>query len=442
MRPTDDPGWDNIGIIRGSTAIYLGNGWAMTAAHVGLGAVVFPERGAFDYDPASVIRLANPQGRGLSALTDVSLFRLKGDPQLPPLMIATQSPAPGTEVVMIGNGKDRAGDITYWDVDKNVGGWIWTRSADVSDYSGYDTLASNAIRWGTNLVESDQLLESRSDTNNSVELETNGDVIVVLTEFDQPNSRSDSTTKGIDGRAITDFESQAVVNDSGGAMFFKENGRWVLGGMIVAVSGFRDQPNVTRTPLFGNFTFALDLPEYRELITQSFVLGDFDSDRLVGTTDINLLSLAVREGSSNRSFDLNRDGLIDQRDRETWVEDVRRTYFGDSNLDGEFNSADLVTVFAAGQYEDAFLLNSSWESGDWDGDGEFTTADFVLALQDNSFEQGPRIDLVGAAVVPEATSAVWVEFAVGIFVHCFVIGEWRRDRKTGAAIGRMARRSR
>jgi hypothetical protein len=54
---------------------------------------------------------------------------------------------------------------------------------------------------------------------------------------------------------------------------------------------------------------------------------------------------------------------------------------GDSNLDGRFDSGDLVLVFQAGQYEDAVAGNSSWAAGDWNGDGEFTTADLVLAFQ-------------------------------------------------------------
>lgn len=44
---------------------------------------------------------------------------------------------------------------------------------------------------------------------------------------------------------------------------------------------------------------------------------------------------------------------------------------GDTNLDGHFNSADLVRVFQAGEYEDQVFANSSWEEGDWNGDGEF-----------------------------------------------------------------------
>jgi hypothetical protein len=54
---------------------------------------------------------------------------------------------------------------------------------------------------------------------------------------------------------------------------------------------------------------------------------------------------------------------------------------GDSNLDRRFDSADIVRVFQAGEYEDALTDNSTWAEGDWNGDREFTTRDLVLAFQ-------------------------------------------------------------
>ena len=74
----------------------------------------------------------------------------------------------------------------------------------------------------------------------------------------------------------------------------------------------------------------------------------------------------------------------------TWVHEIANTYFGDSNLDGEFNSADLVSIFVAGEYEDAIGGNSTWATGDWSGNGEFDSADLVLAFQDGGYELGPR----------------------------------------------------
>src|SRR5580704_15894094 len=39
--PADDPGFANVGIRGSGSGIYLGNGWVLTAAHVGAGWVWF-----------------------------------------------------------------------------------------------------------------------------------------------------------------------------------------------------------------------------------------------------------------------------------------------------------------------------------------------------------------------------------------------------------------
>ena len=60
---------------------------------------------------------------------------------------------------------------------------------------------------------------------------------------------------------------------------------------------------------------------------------------------------------------------------------TERRVVGDANLDGVFNSRDLVLVFQANEYEDDVDGNSSWSEGDWNGDGDFTSADLVEAFR-------------------------------------------------------------
>ena len=79
----------------------------------------------------------------------------------------------------------------------------------------------------------------------------------------------------------------------------------------------------------------------------------------------------------------------------------KQTYFGDADLDGDFDSNDFVAVFAAGQYEDVLVGNSTWATGDWNGDAEFGSGDMVFAFQFGGYELGPR---AAAAVVPEPGS--------------------------------------
>ena len=140
--------------------------------------------------------------------------------------------------------------------------------------------------------------------------------------------------------------------------------------------------------------------------------GDLNRNRVLDLGDINLLTKHVLDSHDVDSrFDLNQDGTLDSADRNHWVTTIRGTYLGDSNLDGEFNTTDLVQVFQNGHYEDGVERNSRWEEGDWNGDGDFDTSDLVLAFQDGGYELGPRTK---SMIVPEPANTV-VICLVGMF---------------------------
>lgn len=129
--------------------------------------------------------------------------------------------------------------------------------------------------------------------------------------------------------------------------------------------------------------------------------GDFDLNGVLDAADIDALQQAIFAGTHPEPYDLNADSAVDQGDLEIWVRELKGTYFGDANLDGEFNSVDLVELFTAGQYEDAVENNSKWWTGDWNTDQDFDSADMVLAFQDGGYERGPQI-----AAVPEPPGMV------------------------------------
>jgi hypothetical protein len=137
--------------------------------------------------------------------------------------------------------------------------------------------------------------------------------------------------------------------------------------------------------------------------------GDFNGDGSVDDADMDLLTAEVLAGNNPPRFDLNSDSLVNESDRDFWVVDIKNTYYGDSNLDGEFNSGDLVDVLSHGKYEDTEEDNAGWADGDWDGDLDFTTTDFVIALSGGGYEAGPR---VGVNAVPEPTGAVLLAMGV------------------------------
>lgn len=132
-----------------------------------------------------------------------------------------------------------------------------------------------------------------------------------------------------------------------------------------------------------------------------YIHGDLNNDGTWNAGDIDKLSSALWTGTTTGRMDINDDGAITMDDRRYWIEVLKNTYYGDSNLDGEFNSTDLIEAMQAGEYEDSITGNSTWVEGDFSGDGEFNSTDLVLALQLGGFEQGPRIKPVP---VPEPSS--------------------------------------
>jgi hypothetical protein len=120
--------------------------------------------------------------------------------------------------------------------------------------------------------------------------------------------------------------------------------------------------------------------------------ADFNRDGRLNAQDIDLLCAAVLadEPQVDLRFDLDADLEVDRDDYQFMLDRVLRVSPGDTNLDGIFNSSDLVLVFQAGEYEDSAVDNTSWSEGDWNCDGEFTTADLVAAFQAGSYSANAR----------------------------------------------------
>ncbi len=160
--------------------------------------------------------------------------------------------------------------------------------------------------------------------------------------------------------------------------------------------------NILRRPLDRPSPAVFDAVLQREyMLTAHFdpggIPGDFNLNGRLDAEDIDLLTAA---DTQELAFDLNSDGVVDVNDRVLWVKELKVTWFGDANLNGEFNSNDLVFVLAAGKYEDGIPQNSGWADGDWNGDMEFDSSDLITALADGGYEMGP---LRAVQVVRDAT---------------------------------------
>lgn len=214
--PENDPGWHNVGDREGRSAVYLGDGWVLTAGHVGAGPVVF-DGARFSPVPGSAVRLDAPGAPGRTA--DLVMFRVDPAPDLPALKLRGSPVRPGTALLMVGYGRGRG---------EPAGG------------EGYALLPGAVKRWGTNRAAS-----------------TRGTL---------PGPRGSLTrcfyTEFSSGETL--HEAQASRGDSGGAVFARGAARWKLAGIMLAVvsRGATQQ----ELALYGDHTGVADLSFYRDQI--------------------------------------------------------------------------------------------------------------------------------------------------------------------------------
>jgi hypothetical protein len=145
--------------------------------------------------------------------------------------------------------------------------------------------------------------------------------------------------------------------------------------------------------------------------------GDFDASDTLDAADVDMLARKI-EGQrpqpwwlGNAPFDLNGDRIIDREDHHSWVKDLKHTWFGDADLNGEFNSNDMVEVFAAGKYETGEA--AGWADGNWNCDGVFDSSDMVTAFVDGGYEKGPR---VVAVTVPEPDGTLLLVMGLSVWL--------------------------
>ncbi len=120
-------------------------------------------------------------------------------------------------------------------------------------------------------------------------------------------------------------------------------------------------------PAIAEFTVAPGLP------------NDLNEDGEVTATDLDWLCARIHD--NDEDFDLNDDETVDVFDLQFFVQQRLGTRIGDVDLDGFFDSGDLVKIFQAAQYEDDIIGNSTWATGDWNCDGEFSTRDLIFAFR-------------------------------------------------------------
>lgn len=238
--PSPDPGWSYVGTRGGLTMVYLGDGWVLTANHVGagdviLGGVVYPHLSGTE------VRLSNGDG----SFADLLVFAINPYPVMPLLPIVTTAPALGVELILIGNGRNRGG-VTSWDPNG---------PPPPGPIFGYDWASGKSLRWGKNHVE------------------------------DYPPAPVLGTwsfSSFFDAGVSTD-EAQGANGDSGGAAFAFDGSVWELVGVIYAIQEYVGQP--AQTSLYGQITYAADLTVYRDEILDIVALPEPEDAPRIGYGD-------------------------------------------------------------------------------------------------------------------------------------------------------------
>jgi hypothetical protein len=180
-------GWDYVGSVNGASGVYLGNGWVLTAGHVGAGNFTLAGN-VYDYTGSSY---TFPNGISGTNLADLTLFRISTTSisglnlAMQSLTISSNAPNAfsnfntGSQVVMIGNGGGKS--------------------------------------WGVNTV-----------TTNNIGV-TPGGTSYISIDFATAHGTTTSFTRSITNNA------EFVVGDSGGGDFVDVSGNWHLAGINEAV---------------------------------------------------------------------------------------------------------------------------------------------------------------------------------------------------------------
>lgn len=175
-------GWDYVGTVNGSSAVYLGNGWVITAAHVGTGSFTL-DGVTYEVVEGSTVTFGT---------ADLVMFQISTSPTLPSLSISSTVPVSLTsQVVMIGYGDGSSSTILE--------------------------------TWGVNTI---------TTTGQTIST-TVGSTVYTTTTFSTAYG-TNSYRRGPTNISITNT-AEAVLNDSGGAAFYYDGSSWQLVGLMEAV---------------------------------------------------------------------------------------------------------------------------------------------------------------------------------------------------------------
>ncbi len=223
--PNNGSPYAYVGNIGGASGIYLGNGYVLTAAHVGAGNFTLGST-TYLYDGTSATRLTDSSA-GPASPTDLVVFRLQlGNlPALGTLTLATATPALSTPIEMVGYGASRSGGPAPTDFGNG--------------YVGFN-IGGTQKSYGPNVVSSAALTQISIGFGN-------------LTVFTADFNTGTTVVEG---------------GDSGGGVFHQvTGGGWELSGMNDALGTIdTGSPRPSNVAVYGDRSYFADIATYQPQI--------------------------------------------------------------------------------------------------------------------------------------------------------------------------------
>jgi hypothetical protein len=247
-------GWTYVGQVNGASGVYLGNGWVLTAAHVGAGNclldgttynLVANSGQLVDYNPATMVS------------ADLELFQIQTSPSLPSLTLSLALP---TAFSPVNNGSTVA----------------------MLGYGGSAPLLS----WG---------LDTVTQTNQTIDLtQPPNNMPYISNDFITVNG---TTTYG--ARSVTN-NSTVVSGDSGGGDFTYNSalGIWELTGINEVNGTFTNSSN----QVTGTFSGMVQLNTYAAQIESITGIGAVPEPSTWMLLGFGLILITVRSVRSAASF--------------------------------------------------------------------------------------------------------------------------------------------
>jgi len=235
-------GLNNVGIVQfnpASTGVYIGNGWALTAAHIGpaqnFPGATFTVAGN-NYTVASVVPVTNSD----SSSADLVAFKLSTTPSLPTLRLSTASPTLTSDIYAMGDGLTRSATMTLGS----------------DGYAEYAESSPSVLRYGTSITSVPQNLGVQT-------ISTNGTTEVVNLGFGNTTVFTSTFTAS----TVTGFNTSSSLlsnGDSGGAVFGTNNTLLGINDFLSTLST-PDNQNAN-TAAYGDQSGYVDIATYESQI--------------------------------------------------------------------------------------------------------------------------------------------------------------------------------